>query len=102
MDSVDLELVKKYKAHLTKFGIPVEKVYAFGSRVRGDYRESSDLDVCVVSSIFGVDRQGARVLLMSLADGVFSIIEPHPMSQKELADKFNPLSTEIRAYGVEA
>ena len=41
--------VKKYISFLTKEGFPVDEAYIFGSFARGDFRENSDIDVCIVS-----------------------------------------------------
>ena len=32
--------------------VDFEKVYLFGSRARGDYRESSDMDIAIISEEF--------------------------------------------------
>ncbi len=43
------EDLEKLKRNLEKRGIRVEKILIFGSRARGDYLETSDLDVIIVS-----------------------------------------------------
>lgn len=96
-----IETVIKYKNQLTSLGVPVTKIIIFGSQVKGTPNKWSDLDVCVISPAFGVDRLSERVLLTKISRGISEEIEPHPMSPADLADKFNPLSTEIRTYGVE-
>ncbi len=41
--------LEKLKKNLERKGVRVEKLIVFGSRVRGDHLESSDLDVMVIS-----------------------------------------------------
>lgn len=96
-----IETVIRYKNKLTDLGVPVTKVIIFGSQVKGTPNKWSDLDVCVISPTFGVDRLSERVLLTKISHSISEEIEPHPMSPADLVDKFNPLSTEIRTYGVE-
>lgn len=100
LDPQKIEIVKKYKNELIELGIPVDSVFIFGSHVKGTQKKWSDLDVCVVSPIFGVDRLSERVLLSRISRNVSDDIEPHPMSPKDLDDKFSPLSNEIRSYGL--
>ncbi|KKU03362.1 MAG: hypothetical protein UX06_C0042G0003 [Candidatus Giovannonibacteria bacterium GW2011_GWA2_45_21] len=96
-----IEIVRKYKDQLTDLGIPVTKIIIFGSQVKGTPNKWSDLDVCVISPVFGVNRLSERVLLTKISRDISDEIEPHPMSPADLNDKFSPLSNEIRAYGVE-
>lgn len=100
LDQKKIDIAKKYKNELIELGIPVKNVFVFGSHVKGTQNKWSDLDVCVVSPIFGVDRLSERVLLTRISRNVSNLIEPHPMDQKDLDDRFNPLSNEIRSYGV--
>jgi len=44
-----LEALKRLVEGLEAEGIRVEKVYVFGSRVRGDWLRTSDIDVVIVS-----------------------------------------------------
>jgi len=100
LDQKKIEIVKRYKDELIELGIPVNNLIVFGSHVKGTQNKWSDLDVCVVSPIFGVDRLSERVLLTRISRNISDNIEPHPMCQKDLDDKFSPLSNEIRSYGV--
>lgn len=44
----DRETVLKLKQRLLAAGVPLEEVWAFGSRVRRDFDDESDLDVLLV------------------------------------------------------
>lgn len=41
---------------------PDARIYAYGSRVRGDYQEDSDLDVCVVLAHYDSDSTQRRAI----------------------------------------
>lgn len=92
--------VQKYQKILRQAHIPVEKVIIFGSQTKGTAKPWSDIDVCVVSSIFGKDRHDERVRLMHLTSPINLNIEPHPYNPADLMDKWDPLAAEIRKYGL--
>ena len=95
-----LKITNKYKKILEDFGVPVQNIFIFGSYAKGTENRWSDLDVGIVSPMFGVDRISERVFLMRIRDAETSIIEPHPISVKDFNDKFNPLSLEIKKTGI--
>lgn len=101
IDVSKINIVKEFKDELISSGINIDKIIIFGSQVKGTANKWSDLDVCVVSPIFGHDRLSERVMLAKIGHKVSDDIEPHPMNLSELNDKFNPLANEIRNYGVE-
>lgn len=94
-------LVKRYIEDIEDFGVPVEKSYIFGSRIKGDYKKYSDLDVCVVSSAFGIDSTAEWVFLNKVARKVSDLIEPHSFSPKDFNNKYNLLAREIKRTGKE-
>ena len=81
-------LIKKYRLVLAEAGIPVDKIILFGSYAKGTSKSWSDVDVCVVSPLFGKNGYDERVRL-----------EPHPYNAKDLADPWDPLAYEIRTNG---
>ena len=95
-----IKIAKQYAKHIKKTGIPVEKVYIFGSYVTGKAHSGSDIDICVVSSIFGKDRLKERVMLMKLQEEVSDYIEPHPFSPKDFSNPFDPLASQIKEQGL--
>lgn len=92
-------LIRQYYKALEEAGIPVEEIILFGSYAKGNPKPWSDLDLCVVSKIFGKDSFAEMVRLAKIAQGVESLIEPHPYSRKDLSDPWDPLAAEIRAFG---
>jgi|WetSurMetagenome_2_1015567.scaffolds.fasta_scaffold456071_2 uncharacterized protein len=45
-------LIGRYISNLRELGVPVERVYLFGSRTRPDANMESDVDLAVVSPLF--------------------------------------------------
>lgn len=100
MNQSDLSIAKTYKDALIDLGLPISNFYVFGSRATGHANKWSDLDICVVCQLFSSDRQANRSLLLSVSRPISEDIEPHPMTQEDLADRFNSLANEVRKYGV--
>ena len=75
-------------------------MFVFGSVIKGTTHRGSDIDTCVVSPVFGKDRQKERILLMNLREGISDLIEPHPYSEKDLQNPYDPLSCQIRQTGI--
>ena len=92
-------LLKKYYQKLVESHIPVKELILFGSYAKGTARFDSDLDVCVVSTIFGKNRFDERLKLTRLTRDIDSLIEPHPFHPQDLLDKYDTLAAEIRKYG---
>jgi predicted nucleotidyltransferase len=93
-------IAQKYRQYLEQAHIPVEAMYLFGSYASKTNRKDSDIDICVISSIFGQDRQSDRLKLMKLKDNVDDRIEPHPFSADDFNPKINPLVKEIQTKGL--
>lgn len=93
-------LIQKYHKVLIQNGIPVTSLILFGSYAKGNPKPWSDVDVCVVSPVFGKDRHDEGVRLAELTSSVERMIEPHPFSPEDLRDPYDPLAAEIRKYGV--
>lgn len=99
LNDTPINLIKKYKKILTENNIPVEKIILFGSYAKGKQKSWSDVDICVVSKIFGRNGFNEMVRLKKLTGEADSMLEPHPYHPKNLEDPFDPLAHEIRKYG---
>lgn len=95
-----IELVRLYVRKLNKDGLPVDAAFIFGSTSRGTRNKWSDIDTCIISKKFGDDRLSNRVFLMKEASSISDLIEPHPMSPEDFEDKYNPLASEVKKWGV--
>ncbi|PIU68743.1 hypothetical protein COS81_02790 [candidate division WWE3 bacterium CG06_land_8_20_14_3_00_42_16] len=96
-----LTILRRYARFLRDNGLQIEKMIVFGSVAKGTACKESDLDVCVVSSLFGKDPIEESMRLSKLAMEIDYSLEPHPYSPKDLQEKFDPLAAEIRKHGVE-
>ncbi len=99
LNDTPINLIRKYKDVLRDAGIPVSKIILFGSYAKGKAKPWSDVDICVVSKVFGKDRFNEMVHLMRLTSKVDDMIEPHPYHPKDLEDPFDPLAYEIKRTG---
>ncbi len=93
-------ILVKYGKALSEAHIPVDKMILFGSYAKNTPREGSDIDVCVVSSIFGQNSFDEMIMLAKIASKIAPLIEPHPYSPTDLMDPWDPLAKEIRTYGI--
>jgi uncharacterized protein len=99
LSDTPIRLIQKYRQALNNAGIPVTSLIMFGSYAKGTAKPWSDVDVCVVSPKFGVNRYDERGILMDISYLVDTMLEPHPYSPEDLEDRYDPLAAEIRKYG---
>jgi len=92
--------VKSYRTKLEKSGVFVDQMLVFGSYAKGLWRDSSDIDVAVVSKSFGKDEMKDYRMLGLATWDVNTKIEAHPISLKDWKTGASPLILEIQKYGV--
>lgn len=99
-------LLTKLKDGLTKlYGDRLKAVYLFGSYARGDYDESSDLDVMIVLSDYQnygaeIDQSGELISQLSLEHGIS--ISRIIMKEIQWQKSDTPLLRSVRAEAVPA
>jgi len=91
---------KKYIDYLKEKGIIVSSAYLFGSYAKGNAKEWSDIDVCVVSPDFGKDYFDEMLYLQKFTSSIDDRIEPHPRTQEDLNDPYDIFANEIKKYGI--
>ncbi len=95
------EYVNEYIETLRIDGLPVERVFLFGSYVKGHTHKSSDIDVCVISSRFSRKIDPYEYLWTKRRrTDVLRGIEPVGFHPKDFIDE-NPLALEIKTTGIE-
>jgi predicted nucleotidyltransferase len=97
MDKRDaLNIAVKY-AEVIQSKYDFVKIILFGSYVKGNYNEDSDIDIAVVFKDYNnlIDIQ---LELMRLRRKIDSRIEPHPFREKDF-NITNPIVYEIIKYG---
>jgi predicted nucleotidyltransferase len=88
-----LELVKEKK-------IKIDKAYLFGSYLRGNATEDSDIDIAIISRDFLGDRFEDRKLIVPLRRNIDRRIEPIPYRPEDFSIP-DPLVIEILNHGIE-
>jgi len=63
--------------------IPIDCVYLFGSYANGTPKPYSDIDVAVISPVFGKNYVQETVFLMDAFEGTGLIVEPHVFTREE-------------------
>jgi predicted nucleotidyltransferase len=104
-ERASLKKVKKYIHEyidaLEKGGLPIERVFLFGSYAKGRTSQWSDIDVCVISSRFGKRVDPYEYLWTKRRrDDVLRGIEPVGFHPKDFIDE-DPLAWEIKTTGIE-
>lgn len=94
-------ILLQYWEKIEESGIPVERMVLFGSYARGNEREDSDIDICVVSPKLGKDEMAEMSQLNFLHWKLDNRIEAHPVSSKDYKSVATPLIFEIKKYGIE-
>ena len=95
-----LELARNFAAELQQLGLTLQQVIVFGSFVRNEQREESDIDVALVSEDFtGAGPIDIRPMAHLLARSPFFYIEPHTFSPGQFTD-WNPFVQEIKRTGI--
>ena len=83
-------------------GLPVAHVYLFGSHARGNSREWSDIDICILSPYFADEDALTYLWTHRRRDDVMNLIAPVGFTPEEFNAKIpSPLVAEIRKYGKE-
>lgn len=91
-----LNIAKKYAIAIrNKFEF--NRIYLFGSRIRGDFHEESDIDIAVIFNDFE-NILNMQLELMRIRRKIDSRIEPHPFREKDFTNS-NPIVYEILKYG---
>ena len=104
MDSIPVEVKKRIEDFITSIkddGIKVNKVVLFGSYAKGEAREDSDIDLCVVSDDFGKDRISEMQYLFKKATKIDPRIEAIPFSSNRFSyDDNSPMIYLVKKEGI--
>jgi predicted nucleotidyltransferase len=95
-----LSSVSKYRRVVESAGIPVRAMILFGSYAKGTQRVGSDIDLAVVSPMFGDDTIGDMQTLWKKTRLADVRIEPYPLSVEEYEHGYGPMVHEIRKFGI--
>lgn len=101
MSTQDAIISAKKFVELVQNTYPVEKAYLFGSHAKNIADESSDIDICIVSSKFGQNYLQEEMSLIDLAMKINPRLTPIPFNSNDISDHWNLLAHEITTYGIQ-
>ena len=93
-------LLKKYVALVSR-KYPVQSAYLFGSFARGFIHKRSDIDVCIISPVFGKDYFDEEMDLRRETLKGDTRIEPVAFNPTDFDDKYNLLVHENKTHGIQ-
>ncbi|MDI6751300.1 MAG: nucleotidyltransferase domain-containing protein [bacterium] len=93
-----IEVTKQYIKELEKNNIPIQEAILFGSCVRGDQREESDIDMALISDSFSGDWFDDRRKIVPLRRKIDNRIEPMPFRPEDFYNG-GSFAAEIRRTG---
>ena len=91
-------LVRQFVAEVRQF-VPLRQVVLFGSYVRGEQHEWSDIDVALVADHF-IDTGFLDIRPFAALCGRYAEIEPHPFSTRRFESGDSGLAEEIKRTGI--
>lgn len=94
------KIISDYLTRLESDNISIDRVFVFGSQVKGRARSDSDIDLAIVSKNLDNTMRSAKYLLRKAHEGEVETfyIEPHGFHPKEFIDE-NPFVWEIKKTG---
>lgn len=96
-NEIDQNIQRFIDAIKVEFGIT--SIYVFGSYIKGNFTDSSDIDIAVVGDRFTGDSFEDTLTLMRKRRYIDKRIEPHPFKVEDF-DITNPYVKEIIDTGV--
>lgn len=93
-----IKVIKEYIKEVEKNNIPIEEAIIFGSQVKGEPKEESDIDIALISSAFTGNRFDDRRGIIPLRRKIDSRIEPIPFRPEDF-DRGGVLADEIKRTG---
>lgn len=98
VDKSILEIIQNYKDSLPD-ELKVRNIYLFGSYAKGNFKDSSDIDVAVIYE-GNSDFFKAQTELRRIRRKIDLRIEPHPINSADFSMN-NPFYSEIITHGIE-
>lgn len=89
-------VIQKFREALHKSDFPKVRIFIFGSYARGEERPDSDIDICLVSNLFGPSREKYRkkaVLIAFEIDPRIQVVLALPSDIKK--NSLSPLFSSI-------
>jgi predicted nucleotidyltransferase len=94
VDKIIASTIQRYVQRLAESGIPVWRIYLFGSQARGAASKDSDIDLAVFLDREDIEGFREDVELMRLRSDIDLRIEPHAFAKTDF-DETDPYIKEI-------
>jgi predicted nucleotidyltransferase len=96
-----LKIAIKYLSFLKSERNNIVKAYLFGSYAKGNYNDSSDIDIAIVFNNIKNKNFETQIQLLMLTTKFDTRIEPHPFDKTDFNNNNNPLVNEVLKTGIE-
>ncbi len=90
-----IRIASDYVDYLTSSDSQISAAYLFGSYSRGTFNQYSDIDIAVIYKKLE-HRFDTQVKLLMLTPKFDTRIEPHPIEESDLYEKFSPFAEAIK------
>ena len=97
-DTEIIEIAKRYTG-IVKKELNISHVYLFGSYVKGNYSNDSDIDILLIGEGFTGDLVDDTYKLMKLRRKIDKRIEPHPIKSSDFKET-NQFFKEVIETGI--
>ncbi len=94
------KIAKQYAQALKEADCPFSALYLFGSHVKEEDSETSDIDIAVVTDQLKKNRDQGRLMLWKVRRDVDTRIEPHGFTVEDFANDEDPMACEIKKTGI--
>jgi len=94
-----LSIIKNYISFLIENNYDIRKAYLFGSYIREDFNEDSDIDLAVVMNNLS-NSFSMQVELMKIGRKFDSRIEPHPFDEADF-NSSHPFASQVLSTGIQ-
>lgn len=96
-----LSITKRYLDALAKEGLPVQKVYLYGSYASDTAHEDSDIDIAVVCVPFKGTRHEENMELRRIRRDIDPNISPYCFHADDFNNDYFALPHEVIRHGIE-
>jgi predicted nucleotidyltransferase len=93
------ETVRKYIAFLKQQDFDIREAYLFGSYIKGNFTDDSDIDLAIVMNNLS-NSYMMQIELMKISRKFDTRIEPHPFDEIDF-NFSNPFAHEILTTGIQ-
>lgn len=98
--SYGVSVARKLKAKLVAQGVPVKKVYLFGSVAKEKTHPGSDIDIAIVCEPFAATRHDENMALRRARRNIDRRVEPVCLHPVDFDNKYFTLAQEVRRHGI--